>query len=489
WTTKFGKPQGRLIGDTSATESGTPLNSHEVKEMFDENFGTIHHPTIVEISRMIYQEAERIGWENAILWKMDLKGAFTLLYVRPTDVPLLSFELTNNLTVMHHTGMFGYTGMPGCFDVISRVLCRNLKEVIKGVCRVYVDDIISISHQSEVDDEQNTASEYCEGLLGPSAVEKEKTMSGRSLDVIGWNICLDTKKVGIARKNMLKTFYGLVTLDETSPVTLEELQKVASWAARYSLVCRQLRPFTRALYSCIRHYTNKHVKIKLSEEAVSTIQLWRIFFIFLKVNPITYKRDLNSFVHFEPSYVVEYDASLTGVGIILFELNRNKEEREWKVIQLDFDYDLKSQSKYQNTVEFIGVLLGMVALSLLGIRNTSVVIRGDNKSSLKWGMTENYKSVLCRRASLVLTTTVLHNNIIIEDQIHIAGVNNVRCDRLSRRTSSPEDLGFKQDQIINHSILDRVIKFCDPTIEVVSAEQMTITWKELNDIFKCFDES
>ena len=68
WTTKFGKPQGRLIGDTSATESGTPLNSHEVKEMFDENFGTIHHPTIVEISRMIYQEADSIGWENAILW-------------------------------------------------------------------------------------------------------------------------------------------------------------------------------------------------------------------------------------------------------------------------------------------------------------------------------------------------------------------------------------------------------------------------------------
>ena len=31
WTTKVEKPQGRLIGDTSATESGTPLNSIEVK--------------------------------------------------------------------------------------------------------------------------------------------------------------------------------------------------------------------------------------------------------------------------------------------------------------------------------------------------------------------------------------------------------------------------------------------------------------------------
>jgi len=280
WTTKFGKPQGRLIGDTSATESGTPLNSYEVKEMFDKNFGNIHHPTIVDIARMVFTEAERIGWENAILWKVDLKGAFTLLYVLPEDVPLLSFELTNNLTVMHHTGMFGYTGMPGCFDVISRVLCRNIQELIHGKCEIYVDDIISVSHRLTMEEDLNTTTDYCEGLLGPVAVEKEKTVVGRSVDVIGWNICLDSKKIGIARKNMLKTFYGLLTLDETLPVTLEELQRVASWAARYSLVCRQLRPFTRALYSCIQHYTKKHVKIKLSDDAANTIQIWRSFFVF-----------------------------------------------------------------------------------------------------------------------------------------------------------------------------------------------------------------
>ena len=63
---------------------------------------------------------------------MDLKGAFTLLYVLPKDILLLSLELTNNLTVMHHTGMFGYTGMSGCFDVISRVLCSNLRGILHG---------------------------------------------------------------------------------------------------------------------------------------------------------------------------------------------------------------------------------------------------------------------------------------------------------------------------------------------------------------------
>ena len=291
---------------------------------------------------MVFDEAERIGWSNAILWKMDLKGAFTLLYVLPEDVSLLAFELTNNLTVMHHTGMFGYTGMPGCFDVISRVLCRNLRKLLHGKCLMYVDDIIAVSHIKQLEKDLKTAVDYCEGLLGPAAVEKDKTEFGRSLDVIGWNICLDTKKIGIARKNMLKTFYGLVTLDETLPVTLEELQRIASWAARYSLVCRQLRPFTRALYSCIQHYTNKHVRIKLSDDAANTIQMWRSFFVFLEINPITYKRDIISFVHHDPSFVLEYDASLTGVGIILFKLGNEKEEKEWKVIQLEFHYNLES---------------------------------------------------------------------------------------------------------------------------------------------------
>ena len=93
------------------------------------------------------------------MWKVDLKGAFTLLYVLPEDVPLLSFELTNNLTVMHHTGMFGYTGMPGCFDVISRVLCRNIQKIIHGKCEIYVDDIISVSHIQTMEEDLKTTTD------------------------------------------------------------------------------------------------------------------------------------------------------------------------------------------------------------------------------------------------------------------------------------------------------------------------------------------
>ena len=167
---------------------------------------------------------------------MDLKGAFTLLYVRPEDVSLLSFELLGGLTVMFHTGMFGYTGMPGCLDVVSRLIARNLQLLISGKIKVYVDDIIGVGLESDLNCNLSKSKDFCEGLLGSDSVADDKTESGRKLDVIGWSICLDTRRISIARKNMLKTFYGLIHLDETLPVSLTDLQQVASWAARYSLV-------------------------------------------------------------------------------------------------------------------------------------------------------------------------------------------------------------------------------------------------------------
>jgi hypothetical protein len=157
-------------------------------------------------------------------------------------------------------------------------------------------------------------------------VEYEKTEEGRKLDTIGWTICIDTQRVGLARKNMLKTFYGLINLNEREPVSLLELQQVASWAARYSLVCRQLRPFTRALYSCIQHYTNKYVKVKLSEDAVNTVNMWRYLFICLEINPKKYERAISSFHDYPSTIFLEYDASLTGVGIILTQMTNDGTE-------------------------------------------------------------------------------------------------------------------------------------------------------------------
>jgi hypothetical protein len=55
----------------------------------------------------------------------------------------------------------------------------------------------------------------CTSLLGSGAVADDKTDSGRKLEVIGYTICLDTERVGIAEKNFLKALHGFATTDVT----------------------------------------------------------------------------------------------------------------------------------------------------------------------------------------------------------------------------------------------------------------------------------
>jgi len=382
--------------------------------------------------------------------------------------------------------MFGYSGMPGCFDVISRVLNRNLQLLLSGESVMYVDDIVGACHLQEVSHDLRQTRTLCEGVLGPDTINPKKTESGRSVDVIGWNVDLDLRKIGIARKNMLKTLHGLVEINETKPISLKELQKVASWAARYSMICRQLKPYTRTLFCGIRKYKNPHIRLKLSLEAQLTLQLWKCFFVVLETKPTRYARDITSFSDVPPKYTIEYDASLTGVGVVIYQIDENRLEQEWKVIQYEFDFNLEGKSKYQNTVEFIALVLGVAGLVSLGINNASILCRGDNKSSLSWGLSENFKSQLGRRAALVLTTLSIYSNIHIIEVVHIAGKNNVRCDQLSREKVTPSDLGFSKEQILQAGLFTKISSFCNPTVLDNTAETLIETWRTLREITSDF---
>lgn len=103
WTTKKRKPSGRPLGDLSNVD-GTPINTDETKVAAAAFYGRINHPTIEHIAIMIYEfwvaakecDASR-RWEDMRIWKMDLKGAYTLLSYRPEDVGLFAMLLTGDV--------------------------------------------------------------------------------------------------------------------------------------------------------------------------------------------------------------------------------------------------------------------------------------------------------------------------------------------------------------------------------------------------------
>jgi len=82
-----------------------------------------------------------MGIEQLVLYKMDIKGAFTLLFVKPESVRFLTFELTDNLTMFYTTGMLGWTGIPAAFDIVTRVLRKKLSNNLVGEVNIYADHI------------------------------------------------------------------------------------------------------------------------------------------------------------------------------------------------------------------------------------------------------------------------------------------------------------------------------------------------------------
>ena len=69
--------------------------------MTEKAWGSIHHPTLRSLIQMVLEFAEDKPMEELILWKMDLRGAFTLLFIHPESVKRLAFALTDGLTMLY----------------------------------------------------------------------------------------------------------------------------------------------------------------------------------------------------------------------------------------------------------------------------------------------------------------------------------------------------------------------------------------------------
>jgi len=119
------------------------------------------------------------------------------------------------------------------------VVTRLVNRVTYGESEMYVDDLMGGCAEAELIHDLAAAREKCVQLLGNGAVADDKTEHGRIIDFIGWDFDLETRMVSVARRNFMKTLYGMICMrgSETNP-TVREVQRVASWASRYSVVCR-----------------------------------------------------------------------------------------------------------------------------------------------------------------------------------------------------------------------------------------------------------
>jgi hypothetical protein len=476
WCKSKDKLEGRQLYDFTDDTDGGALNSKEVKEWGQLHIGPIRHPTLNSLVYMVRDFWLResaidpsLTWDDLIICKMDLKGAFNLLNFKADHVKYTAAALTGDLTILQHVGGFGYANLPAYFDHISKVLVRLLRVTMKGALDMYVDDLMFITRRSWLLQEQAIVIEVVTGLLGPTAVAHDKTFAEVKLDWIGWQFDLSTQTVCMAQHCFLKAVYYFFSVDVDSPVTVLQMQQLGSLAVRYAEICTVMRPYSKAIWKPLAGRNLSNSTISLDPTTKRAIWMWRMMFLLLQWDRTAMSRPFRSFIpHSNPDFLLVSDASLTGIGGEIFDLRSGAPVllgvlREQ--FPLDFNFD---ESSYQNLAEFIGILTLVLALVEAGARGHSILLRGDSKTALKWAKSQTYsRADRNNGASLLYTMVMVQFDLRIHATEFINSKANHLCDALSRGTDM-KGYGAMYNDLDNYyqwtpeSIVSRAVHRCNP---------------------------
>jgi len=426
WTTKVGQALGRYIFDARSKSSGTPLNCYSSEYLADlrREWGYLTLPTIRHLVTMVlqYEQSQRdllgkaFDPTSILMLKGDLRKAFTLLSFAPESVELTASELyqpsweelsgdqqhlydtllaqlpsgstpppdaPRSWSTLYNTGSFGLRILPFVFGVVTRFLLFLLQAAIWGSIDAYVDDFTGVTSRHHLSHDVAAICEVVTLLLGPQAIEWGKWYTGRQIEWIGWRVDLDTRRVSFGRRNFLKVLHGFYAFDETKHVQGRYILKLASWASRYTTVLRSLSPFTTILYSQISGLKNIDAYIRLEEQTIIVIWLWRATLLQLAAQPVLFSRPLDSFSSETPQYLVEYDSSLSGSGLIVSSLESDDPNHTPSELlpgqphcgQFPLPWVCGRDSSFQNTAELCPATMGLAVLALLGVRHARVCLK------------------------------------------------------------------------------------------------------------------
>ena len=222
-------------------------------------------------------------------------------------------------------------------------------------------------------------------------------------------------------------------------------------------------------------------------ESRCAVLIWRAALLLLFAHEKKYALPLDSFRFFLITHEAEYDASLTGVGFLLFLLVNGQRSSLIACGQVTFPFDCLQDSGYQNTCEFIAVLLAVLGLAQLGIRDVSIRLCGDSTTSLSWGTDGHFTGHLSRRASLVYILASSLFNIVATESVHIPGELNVVCDALSRQRATAASYGIDYRLLTDFaptSSLFHLLSLVDPTLPspMETEDSFRLFWSTANSL-------
>jgi hypothetical protein len=248
-----------------------------------------------------------------------------------------------------------------------------------------------------------------------------------------------------------------------------------------------MRPYTSAFHRTVQRFKDNTVVARIPDsDSVFDLLMWRTFLCLSAFQEKLYSRQLHTFRSTPALFKIEYDASLTGMGMIISK--RISVESEWTVMRhlgLQFPFDVQQDSSYQNTCEFMAATSALFVIANSGVRSFTYDLYGDSISSLQWCQDEHTKSLLARQAMFGFSLLCFITDANLGSVIHVPGKNNVLCDKLSRGVAAA-DLGLSPELSVSPSVAASIIQFLNivnPLLCINSQEQQERCLQQLVAFF------
>ena len=403
-------------------------NNFSVNDFIDQKFCTVQYTSFDSALAML----ANLG-RGAIAARLDIKSAFRLLPISPSDFELLGFKISDHFFI-DKCLPFGCSLSCNLFEKFATFLEWELKRRAntQNVLH-YIDDFLLAgrANTNECENLMACYSAMCEQFGVPLA--PEKTIGpDTTLTFLGLEIDTFEMSVRIPAEKLDKLSLELENLSSKKKTTLKQLQSLTGILIFCCGALPAGRAFIRRFYDAMTGLSKPYHHVRITDEIKQDINIWLYF---LKSFNGSTKYSLPNW-HSDDELELFTDSAGQGNLGCSAIFKTHWAFMKWPLAWQDNDI--------LQDISFLELVPIVMAIHIWGscLTNKRVILHTDNKALVSILNKRSSKSKRVMRLIRPLVYHCLMHNIQYRS-VHVPGKFNVIADLLSRQEWSKFHLAFR----------------------------------------------